>query len=147
MDRKTPKLWGDPPVESRPTWPSVAGFGCLRLSPGNELALFSWLGSRPDALSGDALADWFLLFCHVSDGRDDGFEERLQLRLLTEALHQFDPSGDRTFAGIFEGIERAARHPHALRHVGLSDLFLNPQMLQPLPQNKRNFISRRKVKV
>ena len=116
-------------------------------SLGNERALFSWLGSRPDAFSGDALADWLLLFRHVSDGSDDGFEERLQLRLLTEALHQFNPRGDRTLAGIFEGIERTARHPHALRHIGLSDLFLNPQMLEPLPQNKRNFISRRKIKV
>jgi prepilin-type N-terminal cleavage/methylation domain-containing protein len=119
-----------PPIETVP--PSL----------GNERALFSWLDSRPDAFSGDALADWFLLFHHVSDGRDDGFEERLQLRFLTKALNQFDPRCDRTLAGIFEGIERAARHPHALRHVGLSDLFLNPQMLEPLTQNKRNLISR-----
>ena len=75
---------------------------------GSEPSLLSWLTPRPKALWGDALTDRLLLIRHVSDGRDNGFEERLQLRLLTEALHLFDPRGDRTLACIFEGIERAA---------------------------------------
>jgi hypothetical protein len=58
-----------------------------------------------------------LLFRHVGDGRDHGFEQRLQLRLLTEALNQFDSKSHRTFAGIFEGVVGAARHAHALGHV------------------------------
>ena len=89
-------------------------------------ALFSWLDPRQKALSGDALTSGLLLFRHVGDGCDQRFEQRLQLRLLTEALHQFDPRSHRSFAGVFEGVEGAARHAHALRHVGLDDFFLHP---------------------
>jgi hypothetical protein len=109
-------------------------------------ALFSWLDPRPKALSGDTLANGLLLFRHVGDGRDHGFEQRLQLRFLTEALNQFDPGSHRTFASVFEGVERAARHAHALRHVGLGDFFLNPQVFQALHQNQRNLIRRGKIK-
>lgn len=66
-----------------------------------------------------ALAGWFLLFCHVRNGCDDGFEQELELPLLTEALHPFEPGDDQTFTGVFEGIERAALHTHALGHVSL----------------------------
>jgi hypothetical protein len=82
----------------------------FRPSLGSERALFSQLGLGTTALSGDALTSGLLLFRHVGDGRDHGFEQRLQLCLLTEALHQFDPRRNRTFAGVFEGVERAARH-------------------------------------
>jgi hypothetical protein len=55
----------------------------FRPSLGSERALFSQLGLGTTALSGDALTSGLLLFRHVGDGRDHGFEERLQLRLLT----------------------------------------------------------------
>lgn len=107
---------------------------------GRERALFSQLVLGTSALSGNALTSGLLLFRHIGDGRDHGFEQRLQLRLLTEALNQFDPGSHRTFAGVFEGVERAARHAHAMRHVGLGDFFLNPQVFQALRQDQRNLI-------
>ena len=58
---------------------------------GRERALFSQLGLGTTALSGNALTSGLLLFRHIGDGRDHRFEQRLQLRLLTEALNQFDP--------------------------------------------------------
>lgn len=119
----------------------------FRTSLGKERAVFSWLDPRPKALSGDALPNGLLLFRHVGDGCDHGFEQRLSLRLLTEALHQFDPRRHRAFAGVFEGVERAARHAHALRHVGLGDFFLNPQVFQALRQHQRNLLRRGKIKV
>jgi len=124
--------------------------GCVtsfRPSLVNERAVFSCLDPRPKALSGDALTSGLLLFRHVGDGCDQRFEQRLQLRLLTEALHQFDPRSHRSFAGIFEGVERAARHAHALRHVGLGNFFLYPQRFQPLRQSFSNFVGCRKIKV
>ena len=84
---------------------------------GRELALFSRLGLGTSALSGDTLTSGLLLFGHVCDRRDHGFEQRLQLLFLTEALHQFDPGSHRTFASVFEGVERAARHAHAQRRT------------------------------
>ena len=135
------------PIHSahRSTTASMLSILCPNL--GIEHALFLQLGLATTALSGDALPSGLLLFRHICDGRDHGFEQRLQLRFLTEALNQFDPGSHRSFAGVFEGVERAARHAHALRHVGLGDFFLNPQGFQALRQNQRNLIRRRKIKV
>ena len=106
----------------------------------SERGLFSWLDRVTNALAGNTLTSGLLLFRHIGDGRYLGFEQRLQLRFLTEAMHQFDTGGQRTLAGIFEGVERAARHAHALGHVALGNLFLNPQAFQALRQNQRNFL-------
>jgi hypothetical protein len=113
----------------------------------SEPVLFSSLDHGSNAISGDTPTGGLLLFHHVGDGSRHGFEQRLQLPFLTQALHQFDPGSHRTFTCVFEGVERAARHAHALRQVGLGSFFLNPQAFQPLRQNPCDFFRRGKSKV
>lgn len=113
----------------------------------SEPVPFSWLDHGLKALSGDAATGGLLLFNHVGDGSHHGFEQRLQLLFLTKALNQFDPRNKRTFAGVFDRVQRAARHAHALRQVGLGDFFLDPQAFQALGQNQRDFFRLGKSKI